>query len=194
MSDSKPEVRLLFSSPYPIWHVVSSPDGLTKPDVEIFQILMSLEGQGLLPKDVVCSDYRCVSIDRLPVIVNNGIDVFPTNSVIYVDFPDKAFEYGGWPKVLLVLNSKQLSPTWEEVEVTASAEKLEAIRKTHRTEILSEDGSKYWFSRLHEDDPKVTTAYERLYAKYIPGDAQSALIAAFVFAGSEWSPQSSHAL
>ena len=39
----------------------------------------------------------------------------------------------------------------------------------------SQDGAKFWLSRLSEDDPRRTTDYEIAYAKWIPNSPWDSL-------------------
>jgi hypothetical protein len=107
MNSKLPEIRFITSSLAPVWHVVSASDALKRPELSFFELLQELVKQTLLPKHVYGADFRGMSIDKLPFVLKHGIDVEPTNSVIYVDCYDKALEYGGWPKLGGVKNQVQ---------------------------------------------------------------------------------------
>jgi hypothetical protein len=124
--------------------------------------------------------FRGVSFERLRTILERGIDVNPTDSVIFADSPCKAFEYGEWPKVLLALRRECLKQTFKEVSADASREELEKVRRDYPTILRSRDGSKFWCTRLNEDDHRIATDYEFGYARWIPGDPWDALKAVFV--------------
>lgn len=125
-------------------------------------------------------DYRGVEADRLSTILSAGIDVQPTDAVIYVSTLEKALEYGGLPKAVVALDPKRLERTWREVPADTEPDELASIRETYRTVLTSKDGNKLWCSRLHEADPRVTTSYEVSYARWIPGDPFDALRAVLV--------------
>ena len=128
------------------------------------------------------SRFRGVSVDRLDVILNIGIDVEPTDSIIFTDMCfSKAWEYGGWPKIILELDSTKLDRTFREVPADTPAEELEEIRKTFPTSLISKDANSIWFSRLHEDDSRITSDYEFEYARWIPGDPFAALRGIYLF-------------
>ncbi len=94
-----------------------------------------------LPKDPSCESFalnypdcgfRGVSIDSLPAVLQQGIDVVPTNDVIFVDDLDKALEYGGWPKVLLALRWSSLKCTFKHLPADSSKEKVEKVENGFR--------------------------------------------------------------
>lgn len=130
--------------------------------------------------------YRAVSADRLPAVLENGIDVEPTDSVIYADKAfGKAWEYGGFPKMVLALNPDELEPTYREVPTDTPADEIAEIRKDYPTVLTSSDGEWLWCSRLDEDDGGTAKSYERLYARWIPGNPFDALRSVFVFGNEE---------
>ncbi len=77
-----------------------------------------------LPREYWGCSFRGVSIDRLVTVLNHGIDVLPTNAVIYTDCFDKAFEYGGWPKVVLAFDADRLQTTFREIPADSSEAEL----------------------------------------------------------------------
>jgi hypothetical protein len=125
-------------------------------------------------------EYRGVELDRLPTILSTGIDVEPSDAVLYVSTLEKALEYGGLPKAVIVLDPDHLERTWRTLPADSAAEEVERIQQTYPTKLTSTDGTKLWCSRLSEDDPRITTDYETAYARWIPGDPLEALQAVFV--------------
>ena len=80
--------------PVPIWGVETEQDAKFDPVVEpLLNLMVAHKGVTM----------RGVAIDRLPTILSTGIDVDPTDRVIYCEIGDKAYEYGGFPKVVMVL-------------------------------------------------------------------------------------------
>jgi hypothetical protein len=130
--------------------------------------------------DLAGCGFRGVSLDRFKVVLSTGIDVEPTNAIIYVDGFDKALEYGGWPKVVIALRTDQLDATFREVAADTPPTQLAELGHVFGTKLLSADGSMLWLSRLDAEDSRVTTDYEVAYARWIPGDALGALAAVFV--------------
>jgi hypothetical protein len=114
----------------------------------------------------------------LPYVLARGLDVAPTDAPIWVSYIDKAMEYGGLPKLLLVLDPMQLDRTFREIPVGDA--RRAALHKTFPTEIQSQDGSRLWLSRLAADDRRLGPGYEEAYGHWIPGDAKQALIAIVV--------------
>jgi len=149
--------------------------------------------------------YRCVNINCLSNVLNNGIDVSPNTSVFYAtEHIDKAFEYGGDPKLLLILDAKSLEQTYMEVrgdtrsaqidEYDFDEDELGKLRGIYPTEIKSVDGSRIWFSRLDKNDPRVASSYEREYAKWIPKNHRECLKGIIIFHSSDQVDQASKCL
>jgi hypothetical protein len=132
-----------------------------------------------LPKEYMGLQFRAVSIDRLSTVLLRGIDVEPTNSVIWVNHLDKAMEYGGWPKLVMALDYRLLKWTCVELDANASEAELTSVRRDYPT--VLKDGSKLFCSRLKADAPQLNTPYEFDSARWIPGDPWEALKGVFVF-------------
>jgi hypothetical protein len=135
----------------------------------------------IIPEEYSLCSFRAVSVDRLTAVVGTGIDVEPTNAVIWVNFLSKALEYGGWPKVVMALDHRFMKRSYIEIEADIAEEDLALIRREYPTLVRSIDGSKLYCSRLKEDAPQLNTAYEWDSAWWIPGDPLRALKAVFVF-------------
>ena len=148
--------------------------------------------------------YRCVNINCLSNVLNNGIDVSPSTLVFYATQDiDKAYEYGGDPKLLLILDAKYLERTYMKVvgtrisqtdEYDFDEDELGKFRGIYPTEIKSVDGSRIWFSRLDKNDPRVRTSYESEYAKWIPKNHRECLKGIIIFHSSDQVDQVSKCL
>lgn len=170
-------VRRLTDNPVPFWSVAIrvAKNSFRPPfgERELFEKL----GMRLLG-----SAFRAVGIECLQRILHKGIDVEPTDAVIFTDyFFDKAWEYGGWPKVMLVLEHSKLQRTYCEIPATIAPDELSKLRERYPAMVRSIDGTKLWSSRLREDDPKITTSYETTYARWIQGNPFDVLKAIIVF-------------
>ena len=84
--------------PVPIWGVEAHQGEAFAGFAEPFMDLIRANKGGVT--------MRGVEIGRLPTILSTGIDVDPTDGVIYCEVGDKAYEYGGFPKVIMVLRYK----------------------------------------------------------------------------------------
>jgi len=133
-----------------------------------------------LMRDFLSEGCRGVSADRLTYVLRHGIDVDPTDAPIWVSGIDKAVEYGGWPKLILVLDATRLDRTFRELATSGDATERALLRRTFPTECASEDGSHIWLSRLAPTDTRLATGYEIAYGRWIPGDAREALLAILV--------------
>lgn len=121
--------------------------------------------------------YRAISMDSLAAVATSGIDVTPSDAVIWAtDCLDKALEYGGdSTKAVLVLDAKALARSFTIVPSGASPSLIEEVEKRIGPDFLAQpDGSRY-YSRLPTDDRRRDTPYEREYGWYIPGAPFSAL-------------------
>lgn len=149
--------------------------GWLQPSFDSIEMLL------LADRDLIGCSFRGVSHDRLDCVLRSGIDVVPPDSTIYVDDFEKAWEYGGWPKVMLALDTERLSHTYRELRSDTPELELRALRQIYPTELKSADGEQLWLSRLSEDDPRISTEYEIAYARWIPGDPMQALRAVLIF-------------
>jgi hypothetical protein len=98
----------VFDKPVLVWMISCSvPTDLVAPPFDWVDL------RELDPCLIACA-FRGVGVDRLGAVLRSGIDVEPSDSVIYVDFFDKAWEYGGMPKVILALDRDFLDGTWRK--------------------------------------------------------------------------------
>jgi hypothetical protein len=127
-------------------------------------------------------EYRGVSLERLPIILATGVDVEPPTHPIFVcDDLDKAWEYGGLPKVVMAYDGMQLKSTYKQVVVAdTTSDELAKLMSDYPTHIESPAGDRIWFTRF-PGHTRPGFAYEREYARWIPGDPFDALRAVFVF-------------
>lgn len=160
--------------PVPIWFGVVETDTLHSPP-ERFTKLSRLD------LELLRCDFRSVSIDRLDTVLATGIDVHPTDAVLFANTFDKAWEYGGFPKVMLALEIKGMSRTWKKRPSDAPEAELDELRKQYPTVVERADGEELWFSRLPEHDPRVATPYETAHGRWIPGDPFDVLRAILIF-------------
>jgi hypothetical protein len=116
------------------------------------------------------------------VILSTGVDVEPTTAPFFVTpHFDKAWEYGGWPKVIMALDPKQLELTYREIPADTPADEVARLMQDYPARFESETGDSFWLTRFPESDTGAGSAYERDYARWIPGNALQALLAVFVF-------------
>ncbi len=183
MTDQSPSTELspiqLRTQPKPVWVIsMARPDLHQKIPFEWVKLFLTLDPAC----DLINSHFRCVDVSRLQHVVLNGVDVWPVNREIYAThFFEKAWEYGGWPKVTLVFDSDQLERSFKEVPVNIDAEVLAEIKKTYPTMVRTEVEGSFWLSRLAEDDPHIAKPYEREYCRWISGDPFAALKALVIF-------------
>lgn len=123
--------------------------------------------------------FRGVSIDRYESIKRNFIDVEPQDAVVFADCLEKALEYGGWPKLILVLRWKFMSRSFQCVSAETPPDELDRIRQQYPSLVNLMDGT-LWFSRLPEGDVRIASMYESAYGWYVSGDPKDALAALMI--------------
>lgn len=124
---------------------------------------------------------RCVGLERLPMILQHGVDVFPTNSVIWADTTaGKALEYGGDEKVMMLFNEDHTKPAYRTIPATTPQNELEELRILYPTINPSADGSTLSLSRLPKNDTR-TANYDIFFGRWIPGDPFEALAGLVLF-------------
>src|SRR5262249_16276955 len=132
-----PEVAAFPAGParFPLW-VIHLPVGghhVQPPDM-LIRLLYRLD------KRLHGCAFRGVGIDRLPTVLQNGIDAEPTTAPIFVDGFGKAWEYGDWPKIVLGLSWKFLDHTYREVPATTPDAELASLRELYPTMLRRPDG------------------------------------------------------
>lgn len=137
--------------------------------------------------NILCA-FRAVSYERLPFILENGIDVDPTDSVFFCSMLDmsKAWEYGEWPKVVLVLNLEKLEHSYKLVPKSTPKSELSDLMQTYPSSVASEFEEKIWLSRLSENDTRIGTPYEYEWGYWIAEDPFDALQAILVFSDNPY--------
>jgi hypothetical protein len=173
-------VDFVSEMPVPVWfvHLPGGQEWFRPP----------FDWDDLLPKldeELLLCEFRGVSIERYEFILKHGIDVEPTNSVIFADGFDKAWEYGNWPKLILALDSAHLQRTFIKVAANISHEELQKLRQRFPTVVESVDKTTLWLSRLPEGSRLMATPYEFGYAWWIEGNPFDALRALIIFARPE---------
>jgi hypothetical protein len=170
-------LTLIAESPRPFWLVSLPPIGHS-PYHEV-PLLRQIQ---LLYND--CA-FRGVPAAKWRTVLQTGIDVDPTSSVIYAEYFEKALEYGDWPKLVLALRHSSLASTFKEVPTSTPETELAILRQEYQTIVPSTDGHKLWLSRLSSKDSNLASASESAYARWIPGDAMVALAAIFLLVRPE---------
>lgn len=127
-------------------------------------------------------EYRGVGLDRLRTILTTGVDVEPTTAPIFVAEFKKAWEYGGWPKVVMAFDGEQLERTYRDIIISdTSPDEIARLMVDYPTRIEDVSGGRLWLTRLEATDSRAGTPYEYGFARWIPGNPFDALLAVFVF-------------
>jgi hypothetical protein len=171
------EFKQLTAEPVPVW--VTAVDAKTyrrKPPITHCNLILSFE---VLRRYV---EFRAVGLDRLPAILTTGVDVEPTTAPIFVAEFDKACEYGDWPKVVMAFDGMRLQRTYREIVISdTTAEEITQLMVDYPTRIDDSASECLWLTRFPQTDPRATSAYEREFARWIPGNPFDALLTVFVF-------------
>lgn len=127
-------------------------------------------------------EFRGVELGRLPVILATGVDVEPATAPIFASDFHKAWEYGGWPKVVMAFDGDHLQPTHCEIIISdTTADEITRLMAAYPTCIHDPAGERLWLTRFPETDTRAASPYEAEYARWIPANPFDALLAVFVF-------------
>jgi len=128
--------------------------------------------------------YRGVALNRLPTILQTGVDTQPPHGVFWSsDRIAKALEYGGRDKVLLVFDPRRLRPAWVILDTDCSPEERREFERMYPTVVWETEQSKK-LSRLPAREYHGGTGYDH-YAYWIPDDPFDALILIIAIAPME---------
>ena len=156
----------------PVWCFVASP-GFNR--VDLSDSIEDVLG-GHFIRSLIHS-CRGVTLDRLPVILETGCDLEPSNAPFFAGPLEKALEYGhDGDQLIQVFDSRSVQPSFRErCAATLTDEERAEIEKDYPTVIHSDDGSMIWFTRLAYEDNRAASGYEREYGYWIPGNPAEAL-------------------
>ncbi|HEV8281550.1 MAG TPA: hypothetical protein VGQ02_06820 [Candidatus Limnocylindrales bacterium] len=173
------EISLVTEVPKPLFLLACGDVDSNLPRIGWLETLRSMcDLSSLSFEELVDSQYRSVTLGRLERVLSTGIDVEPPTAVFSTDSWDKALEYGGWPKLLLVLNQNLLAHSTVRVPADTPAERLEELRAVRPTLVPSLDGRWLCLSRL--TDHRACDPYDIDFGRWIPGRPLDALRAAVV--------------
>ena len=165
-------------APVPIWFAELAADPEV-PEIVDAPILELIKQHGGLA-------FRGVSGSRLPTILRTGVDVEPADSVIYCDFtPDKAFEYGGPDKVMLVLRCCRSDKTpvlrraVTQILPDTPPELVQEAEELYPYEIRRSDAGVTRCRVLPESPARLE--YLSVYGHFIDGDPWDALVGILVY-------------
>jgi hypothetical protein len=168
--------QLLSAERVPVWYVDEGckPDLTDAPIMDLYRRLQPVNGR-------LGIRFRGVPIDRLRAVLDNGVDVDPTDNPIFCGDEEKAFEYArprgdaDGPGLMYALHSGYLERTFRSLPMAASPDEIAKVQATypHRYE----DTFGLHFSRLAGQN---NTAYEVAYGYWIPRNARDALVAIFL--------------
>lgn len=169
--------HLLNAEPIPVWYVEEghTPNFGDKPILALHEALQLVNGRGWIT-------FRGVPIDRLRAVVDNGVDVYPTDTTIFCADEDEAYEYArpqsgcDGPGLMYALHGGYLERSFRTLPADASPAEIAEVRKTYPHEYDHPNGG-FYFSRLADQN---NIAYEHAYGYWIPGNARDALLAIFV--------------
>jgi hypothetical protein len=130
-----------------------------------------------------------VPLEACERILTNGIDVIPTDAVIWANDLMKAAEYGRGNQLIMILNSRDMRRSYKQLDRNATSDAQKAIEKEYGVNpVIFPDGA-VLYSRLAADDKRRGTPYELAHGWYIPGDPFSILSGLIICAPSMPSDQ-----
>jgi hypothetical protein len=119
--------------------------------------------------------FRAVSLDAKERVLMNGIDVLPTDAVIWANDLEKALEYGGSNQLVMILYRKSMRPSFMLVDRNSTPEVIKSIEEEYGTNPVAFDDGTLFYSRLPSTDRRRASPYEVENGWYIPGDPFSVL-------------------
>lgn len=125
--------------------------------------------------NVGCPYSGGVPLDACERVLMNGIDVLPTDSVIYANDLEKASEYGGRDKLIMILNQTKMRRSYMLLDEGADPETRRRVEQEYGTEPIIFPEGTIWYSRLAPTDRRRGSPYEEENGWYIPGDPFSVL-------------------
>ena len=160
----------------PIWHVYGK-----EPLFGLGMVTAIYDNWGESKKQAMGSEYRGIafSSQELLRILVRGIDVEPTDACFYASDLSKALEYGGDPKLVLMLEPRMCRSTWLQFFSDSESSEIESAKETYPYELRQDDGG-IILSRM-EDERHRFSSYEFEYARWIPGNAREALKGVMIF-------------
>jgi hypothetical protein len=126
--------------------------------------------------------FRAVEISRLPTVLKSGIDTEPPDAPIFADDFERAWKYGGWPKLVMALDPECMKRSWRTISKDVAQAELEQLKLTYPTARYDDEGSHIWLSRLPDSETRAGTEYEKAYGFWLPSRQLEALRALFVIA------------
>lgn len=174
-------LSLVTRDPVPVFFVQMERKQVYPTQVDAYGLLKDAEqlvpGIGL-PLLGLC---RGISYRRLPVVVRTGIDVDPPDAPFFAEYITKAVEYGGWPKVLLVLDEDMTAPACLDLAADCDADLLESLKVDYPT-MKSLGAGTIRLSRFPAGHHAVGSAEENAFGHWIPDNQKAALLAIVVLA------------
>lgn len=170
------EATLLHEGPPAVWILHIPAGDHFRPPFDWMELLRRMDPSRVL----LGSLFRAVSLDLLPKVLSTGVDVEPSNAVVYAGDFEKAWEYGGLPKLVAAYDPRMLKSSCLEIPAATPPEELRRLTQDYPTQLQSRDGQRLWLSRLPKDDTALATPYEAAWAYWIPGNAKAALRAVII--------------
>jgi hypothetical protein len=82
----------------------------------------------------------------------------------------------------MAFDGTHLERTYREVIISdTAADEINRLMVDYPTRVEDLAGERLWLTRFPKTDTRATSAYEREFARWIPGDPFVALLAVFVF-------------
>jgi hypothetical protein len=114
--------------------------------------------------------YRGVPLAACERVFANGIDVLPTDAVIWANDLQKASEYGGQNRLIMILNQSGMRRSYITLDESADAETRRRVEQEYGTEPIIFPKGTIFYSRLAPMDRRRGSPYEVENGWYIPND------------------------
>ena len=174
----EPIRELISKEPRPLWLLTLSEGQDWPPPFDWHRLLLEIDPTCM----IATSMFRGVEISRLPTVLKNGIDTEPPDAVFFADDFERAWKYGGWPKVLMALAPERMTRSWRTIAKDVARAEFEEFKLTYPTVFDDDEPSRLWLSRLPESDIRAGSGYEKAFGYWVPSGQLEALSALFVAA------------
>jgi hypothetical protein len=129
--------------------------------------------------------YRGVALERLPIVLRSGCDVEPSDRAFWsAESLEKALEYGGLAKVILVYDPRRLTPAWVIIDADCPTPERANLQRLYPT-VVWDKGESTKLSRLPQSEYHDGIGYDT-YAHWIPSDPFEALLVIIAIARPEY--------
>jgi hypothetical protein len=180
--DPTKDIELAAVAPCPVLVCAGVYGELVADDLDMLAMCYAIETVRSAKR---CLQYRGVALERLPIVLRSGCDVEPPDRPFWsAERIEKALEYGGLEKVVLVYDPRRLTPAWVIIDADCPVQQRADLERLYPT-VVWEKGESTKLSRLPQSEYHGGIGYDD-YARWIPADPFEALLLIIAIARPEY--------